>query len=84
MLVVSRRPGQSILVGPDIEVVVLEVEGNQVRIGINAPRAVRILRRELHVQVERENRRSVDEGNATPETLGELADELRARPDLNP
>jgi hypothetical protein len=45
---------------------------------------VRILRRELHVQVERENRRSVDEGNATPEALRELGDQLRARPDLNP
>ena len=47
MLVVTRHSGQSIVIGQDIEVVVLQVEGSQVRIGINAPRSVRVLRNEL-------------------------------------
>lgn len=58
MLVLSRRPGQSILIGKDIEVVVLGSDGVQVRVGIRAPREVTVLRRELLKQVEEENRRA--------------------------
>ena len=58
MLVVTRRPGQSVLIGGDVEVFVLEIDGGQVRVGINAPRKIRVLRRELLTQVERENRRT--------------------------
>jgi carbon storage regulator len=50
MLVVSRRPGQSVLIGGDIEVFVLEVDGLRVRVGINAPREIHVLRRELLTQ----------------------------------
>ena len=59
MLVLSRRPGQSILIGKDIEVVVLGSDGVQVRVGIRAPREVTVLRRELLKQVEEENKRAV-------------------------
>ena len=59
MLVLSRRPGQSILIGRDIEIVVLGSDGAQVRVGIRAPREVTVLRRELFKQVEDENRRAV-------------------------
>lgn len=58
MLVLSRRPGQSILIGKDIEIVVLGSDGVQVRVGIRAPREVTVLRRELLKQVEEENRRA--------------------------
>jgi len=58
MLVLSRRPGQSILIGKDIEVVVLGSDGVQARVGIRAPREVTVLRRELLKQVEEENRRA--------------------------
>ncbi len=78
MLVVSRRPGQSILIGRDIEVFVLEVDGMQVRVGINAPRSIRVLRRELLTQVESENRRAVGSRVAGAiEDLPELAQQLR-------
>lgn len=46
-LVLSRKPGSSILIGPDIEVVILEIRGQQVRIAISAPAELRILRDEL-------------------------------------
>ena len=75
MLVVSRRPGQSILIGRDIEVFVLEVDGMQVRVGINAPRAIRVLRRELLTQVEGENRRAVGGGAAA--VVAELPELVR-------
>jgi len=79
MLVVSRRPGQSILIGRDIEVFVLEVDGMQVRVGINAPRSIRVLRRELLTQVESENRRAVGAAaGAVVEDLPDLAQRLRS------
>lgn len=59
MLVLSRRPGQSILIGKDIEIVVLGSGGVQVRVGIRAPREVTVLRRELLKQVEEENKRAI-------------------------
>lgn len=47
MLILTRRPGESIQVGDDIEISVLEIRGNQVRLGINAPADVLVLRSEL-------------------------------------
>ena len=47
MLVLSRKPMQSIMIGPDIKITVVKVERNQVRIGIEAPRSLVILRNEL-------------------------------------
>jgi carbon storage regulator len=72
MLVLSRRPGQSILIGKDIEIVVLGSDGVQVRVGIRAPREVTVLRRELLKQVEEENRR------ASTGTLGVSVENLGA------
>jgi carbon storage regulator len=47
MLVLTRKPGEKIHVGPDITVTVLEVVGNKIRIGIEAPEDIRVLRSEL-------------------------------------
>jgi carbon storage regulator len=47
MLVLSRKPSQSIMIGSDIKITIVKVERNQVRIGIEAPRDVTILRDEL-------------------------------------
>jgi carbon storage regulator len=47
MLILSRRIDESILIGDDIEVVVLEIRGNQVRLGVEAPAEITVLRDEL-------------------------------------
>jgi carbon storage regulator len=47
MLVISRKLGQGLILGKDIEITVLRVDGDQVRLGIKAPREVPVLRREL-------------------------------------
>ena len=51
MLVLTRRRGQSILIGDDIKIVVLEVTGDQIRIGIEAPRAVSVHREEVYEEI---------------------------------
>ena len=55
MLVLTRRVGEAVSIGENVEVVVVAVRGDQVRVGIRAPRHVPILRAELLAQVEREN-----------------------------
>ncbi len=55
MLVLTRRPGESIVVGEDIVVTVIEIKGGQVRIGIDAPRSVEVYREEIYEQVRQEN-----------------------------
>jgi carbon storage regulator len=56
MLVLSRRVGESVVIGDDIVVSVLEVRGDVVRIGVDAPRSVQVRRQELIAQVEETNR----------------------------
>ncbi len=55
MLVLTRKPDQSIMIGADIEITVLEVRGEQVRIGIRAPRSVTVHRKEVFDQIRQEN-----------------------------
>ncbi|MGE5620299.1 MAG: carbon storage regulator CsrA [Sphingomonadaceae bacterium] len=56
MLILTRRSGEAINIGGDIELTVLDVSGDHVRLGIQAPRDVQVLRKELRDEVERENR----------------------------
>jgi carbon storage regulator len=58
MLVVSRKPGERLLIGDSVEVVVLAVRGDQVSLGVSAPRAVPIHRQELLERIRRENQRA--------------------------
>lgn len=59
MLVLTRREGESIVIGHDVVVTVLEVRGGQVRIGVEAPRTVQVHRAEVYDLVAEENRSAV-------------------------
>lgn len=59
MLVLTRRPGESIVIGNEVVVTVLEVRHDQVRIGIAAPRSVQVHREEIFRQVAQENTSAV-------------------------
>ena len=63
MLVLTRKPGQSIMIGEGVEVQVLSVAGEKVRLGITAPRDVSIFRNEVYDRIESENNRG--DGNDT-------------------
>ncbi len=58
MLVLSRKKGQSIIIGDNIEITVVEIQGDTVRIGINAPREVTVHRREVFDQIAAENQQA--------------------------
>ena len=58
MLVLSRRAGESVVLGEDITVTVLEVRGDVVRVGIDAPRSLKVHRAELLAELEESNRQA--------------------------
>jgi carbon storage regulator len=60
MLVLSRKIGEAIAIGDKISITVVEVKGNQVRLGIEAPQDLRIYRQEIYVTVQRENQQASD------------------------
>ena len=64
MLVLTRKSNQSIMIGDEIEISVLSVMGDKVRIGIQAPRSVPVYRREVYVAIQREREDEVVGGRA--------------------
>lgn len=60
MLVLTRNVGESIVINEDITVCVLGTRGNQVRIGIEAPKSVSVHRREIHLEIQRERLEAID------------------------
>jgi len=54
MLVLSRQKDESIMIGDDIEIVIVDVRGNKVRLGITAPKSVQVHRREVYDAIQRE------------------------------
>lgn len=59
MLVLSRKSNQSIMIGEDIEVVVIEAKDGIVKIGINAPRSVKVYRKEVFDEIKCENKEAL-------------------------
>ncbi len=62
MLILTRRVGETVMIGNDVTVTVLGVKGNQVRVGVNAPRDVAVHREEIFERIKREH----EEGASSP------------------
>ena len=61
MLALSRKENESIMIGNDIEITILEVKGEQVKIGITAPKSVPIYREEVYAQIKEANREAASD-----------------------
>ena len=64
MLVLTRKTNQSIMIGDDIEISVLAVMGEKVRIGIEAPRSVPVFRKEVYIEIQEDSDDTDDQDNA--------------------
>ena len=71
MLALARKINQSIMIGSDIEITLLEIKGDQVKIGINAPKSVPIYRKEIYMQIQDDNKKA-SEGEIDVEVLNKL------------
>ena len=76
MLVLSRRAGESIVIGDDVTLSILEVRGDVVRVGISAPRSVAVHRAELLEELERTNQAAASPSEGA---VASLSEELRRR-----
>ncbi|HLY53689.1 MAG TPA: carbon storage regulator CsrA [Steroidobacteraceae bacterium] len=77
MLILTRRVGETVMIGDDVTITVLGVKGNQVRVGINAPKHVAVHREEIYERIKREQQggRSdgSDDSDSTPEKSAQYA-----------
>jgi carbon storage regulator len=67
MLILTRRTGETVMIGNEVTLTVLGVKGNQVRIGINAPKSVPVHREEIYERIKRELQGADPNGNVQDE-----------------
>ena len=72
MLILTRRVGETVMIGNEVTVTVLGVKGNQVRIGVNAPKDVAVHREEIYERIKREE----DSEGRAPGTVPHLVDDV--------
>jgi carbon storage regulator len=73
MLVLARRLNESIMIGDDIEVVIIDIKGDQVKLGIRAPKRVTVHRKEIYEEIRKENIAAMD-SKLKPEEMREISE----------
>lgn len=71
MLALSRKLNESIMIGNDVEITILEIKGDQVKIGISAPKTVPIYRKEIYLQIQQSNKEAA-QGTVSADELMKL------------
>ncbi len=64
MLALSRKKGEALVINNNVEITILEIKGEQVKIGISAPKEVPIYRKEVYVQIQEANKEAMDTDTA--------------------
>lgn len=62
MLALSRKQNESIVINNDIEITILEIRGDQVKVGVTAPKSIPVYRKEIYLQIQGSNKEAVDSG----------------------
>lgn len=80
MLVLSRKINQSIVIGDNIEIMLVDIRGDQIKLGINAPRDVKIFRKEVYEEIETQN---LEASKTNPEQLNILSSFVKNKLEKN-
>ena len=72
MLALSRKKGEALMINNDIEITVLDIKGEQVKIGIAAPKQVPVYRKEVYLQIQEANKEATNNAAAVKEQLASL------------
>lgn len=83
MLILTRKPGESLYIGDDVKVTIVEIKGNQIRVGIDAPADLRIYREEIYKQILEENKSAAEavmSGSALEQLTGSWKSMGKAAP----
>lgn len=65
MLALTRKKGEALVINNNVEITILEIRGDQIKIGVNAPKEVPVYRKEVYLQIQKENKASVAEDKMT-------------------
>lgn len=74
MLVLARKKGESIVINDNIEITVFEIQGDQVKIGIEAPKSVSVHRKEIYREIQEENRKAANSQAGSFKNIHKLID----------
>ena len=92
MLLLTRKLGENIRIGDDVKITIVEVKGNHVKLGIDAPPSVKVHREEIYARIQQENRRAAQaaleaggsaNGPARPNTTGTPTQGVPSKPSDN-
>ena len=72
MLVLTRKKDQTLVIGDNIEITVLEIQGDQIRFGISAPKNIKVYRKEIYLEIQQENQNAARHAFGNPRSLKEL------------
>lgn len=75
MLALTRKVGESIVIGDNVEITVISVNGDQIKLGIDAPRSVSIHRKEIYLQIQDENKAAASTSDSGAEALKKMLGE---------
>jgi carbon storage regulator len=82
MLILTRRAGETLMIGDDVSITVLGVKGNQVRIGVNAPKTVSVHREEIYQRIQREKTQQAG-GDVVFDDEDNLGNQILVQKDLD-
>lgn len=72
MLALTRKVGESIMIGEDVEITIISINGEQIKLGINAPKNIAIHRKEVFLQIQEENKAAAGTSEAGAKALQEF------------
>lgn len=75
MLALSRKKGEALMIRNDIEITILEIKGEQVKIGISAPKEIPVYRKEVYIQIQEANKEASSNAAGVEQLAGLLANQ---------